>query len=379
MPHHHGIKTNEITTGARPSGEASTAVIGIVASAPDAVAGTFPLNRPALINNVKAAIADAGTQGTLAKALAAIGDQCSPTVVVVRITEGADAAATATSVIGTTNAQGMKTGMQALLDSKAELGVTPKILGTPGYGAQTVTAALAAVAAQLDAMAYAPAVGATIPVAITYRANFSQRELMLLWPEFSDFDGSAVARALGLRALIDQKVGWHRSLSNYGVQGVTGLTKSVYFDISGENTDAQLLNDSEITALIRNDGFRFWGNRTCSDEPLFAFETAVRSGAAVRETIRDALTWAIDKPLTAVLVKDIIDTGNAALRKLVSQGKLIGATMWFDKNKNPPTDLAGGSLVIDYDYTPCAPLESLTLNQRITDSYYANLASQLAA
>lgn len=379
MPNHHGIKTLEITTGTRPSAQASTAVIGLVATAPDADVAAFPADTAVLFTDIYAAIAKAGTGGTLAKSLLAIAQQVNPTVVVVRVVEGANPAATETAIVGTVTVAGKKTGLKALLAAKAQLGVQPKIIGVPGLDTQVVATELASIAAKLDAMAYVRAIGATIVEATAYRDNFGSRELMLIWPDFTDWTGSAVARALGLRALIDQREGWHRSLSNIAIQGVTGLSKDVYFDISGENTDAQVLNDAEVTALIRNDGFRFWGNRTTSDEPLFAFETAVRSGAAVRQIIRDSLTWAIDKPITASLVKDIVETGNAALRKLVSQGYLIGASLWFDPSKNPASEVAGGKLVIDYDYTPCAPLESLTQNQRITDSYYANLADQLAA
>ncbi|MDC7675387.1 phage tail sheath subtilisin-like domain-containing protein [Asticcacaulis machinosus] len=373
MPNHHGVKTLETTTGTRPSASASTAVIGIVGTAPAATSDDLPLNTPRLFTDIYAAIAAAGATGTLANALRAIADQVNPTVVVVRVTEGANPGATNINVIGDITTEGQKTGAKALLSAKSQLGVTPKIIGAPGFGAQEVTAALAVIAKQLDGFVYAPAIGENIAEAKTYRAGFAQRELMLLWPEFSDFSGSAVARAMGLRALIDQEVGWHKTLSNYPVQGVTGLSKGVHFDIAGVSTDASELNDSEITALIRDGGYRFWGNRTCSDEPLFAFETAVRSGAAVREIIRESLRWAIDKPLTKWLIKDIVDTGNAALRGLVSQGYLIGAKMWYDPAKNAASALAGGKLIIDYDYTPCAPLESLTINQRITSEYYSDI------
>lgn len=375
MPNHHGIKTNEITTGTRPSATASTAVIGIVATATDADEAAFPINQPVRFNDIYAALGKAGETGTLAKSLDAIADQTNPTIVVVRVPEGASPSETETNVIGTVTVEGQKTGLKALLSAKAQLGVTPKIIGVPGLDTSDVIAEMTGIAAKLDGFCYAACGGATVVEATAFREDFGSRELMLLWPEFSDFGGSAVARALGLRARIDQEVGWHRSLSNNTINGVTGVTKPVFFDISGENTDAQALNDKEISALIRDDGFRFWGNRTTSSEPLFAFEVAVRSGAAVRETIRETLRWAIDKPIVASLLKDIPETGNAALSKLVRQGRLIGASMWIDPSKNPPSGLAGGDIVIDYDYTPCAPAESLTLNQKITDSYYLNIFS----
>lgn len=41
----------------------------------------------------------------------------------------------------------------------------------------------------------------------------------------------ATARALGLRAKIDQTIGWHKTLSNIGVNGVTGVSASVSWDL----------------------------------------------------------------------------------------------------------------------------------------------------
>lgn len=87
----------------------------------------------------------------------------------------------------------------------------------------------------------------------------------------------ATARSIGLRAKIDQKIGWHKTLSNIGINGVTGISKDVYWDLQNPNTDAGLLNANDITTLIRADGFRFWGSRICSDDPLFAFENYTRT------------------------------------------------------------------------------------------------------
>lgn len=377
MPYYHGIKVTEINTGARAIAALATGVIGLVATATDADAPTFPLDTPVLITDVSAAIGKAGVAGTLAKSLDAIADQCSPIVVVVRVAEGADAAATETNIIGTTQADGTRTGMQALLGAESLLGVRPRILGIPGYDTQAVATALVTVAQKLRAFAYCAAVGDTVAEVVLYRDNFAAREMMLIWPEFTDFVGSAVARALGLRARIDEETGWHKTLSNTAVNGVTGIAKAVSFDMVSGDNDAALLNDADVTTLVRAKGFRYWGNRTTSSEPLFAFESAARTAQVLQDTIAAGLVWAIDKPITGSLVKDILETVNAEFRKLQSQGRIIGARAWFDPSANSQTDLAAGRLTIDYEYTPAAPAESIQLNQRITDKFYASIADQL--
>ena len=161
------------------------------------------------------------------------------------------------------------------------------------------------------------------------------------------------------------------------INGVTGIETPVDFDLLGGASTASLLNDANITTLIRANGFRFWGNRTMSAEPLFAFESAVRTGQVLQDEIANGLLWAIDKPISAGLVKDIVATVNARFRALQSQGRIVGAHCWFDAAANPPEALAGGSITIDYEYTPCAPAEAILLNQRITDRFYATIADQL--
>ncbi len=381
----HGIKVNEPLTGTRPILDSSLAIIGLVATATaavgapaDALNAAFPVNQPVLVTDVRSAIGQAGTGGTLADALSAIADQTSPIVVVVRVTAGVDEAATNAAVIGATTG-GAYTGMQALLAAEAQLGVRPRILGAPGLDTQEVTTAFVIVAKKLRAMVYAAAEGDDLEDAITYRENFAARELMLLWPDFSgDFAGDAVARALGLRAKIDEQFGWHKTLSNIPVDGVTGLSKDVFFDLTDASTDAGLLNDAQVTTLVRTNGFRFWGNRTTSEEAQFAFESAVRTSHALQDEIAEGLAWAIDKPITVSLIKDVLETINARFRSLKAQGRIIDGRAWYDPALNENSDLASGRVTVDYDYTPCAPAEQLTLNQRITDRYYAGFADQLA-
>lgn len=375
----HGIKTNILTTGTRTIAASASGVIGLIATADDADAATFPLDTPVLITDLRSALAKAGTSGTLAPALSAIYDQTSPVLIVVRVAQEEDAEAQDGAVIGEA---GTYTGLHALLAAEAQTGSRPRILGAPGLNSQAVTTALATVAQKLRAMAYAAAVGDTIAQVATYAQNFAARELMLIWPNWTaDFAGDAVARALGLRARIDQDTGWHKSISNVAVNGVTGVSKDLFFDIQDASTDVAALNNANITTLIRSPsgGFVFWGNRTCSDEPLFAFEPAVRTSQVLQDEIGRGLVFTVDKPLTKALIKDVLETINARFRSLVNQGRLIGARAWFDAALNSGTDLAAGQLVIDYDFTPAAPLEGLTLNQRITDKYYADLASALVA
>lgn len=346
---------------------------GVVAAIPTAkLAGgrdeAFPLGKRTLVTDVRSAIAKAGTSGTLLPSLKAIADICNPIVVVVRV-----------DVDEEDQDELVNAGIILLLGAKAEFGVHPKILGAPDLDSEDVAAQLALTARMFRARTYAKCHGNTYAEAQAYRQNFGARELTLIWPNWKNaFGGDAVARALALRARTTMEIGWHRSISNINVDGVTGIEKDLFFDISTPDNDVALLNEADIVTMIRNDGYRYWGNATCSDEPLFRFETTVLTAQALQDEIANGLLWAIDKPLTAVLIKDILETINARFRILVSQGKLIGARAWYDDALNPSVNSAAGKLVIDYDYTPCAPLDGLELNQRITDRYYVNMGDLIA-
>ncbi|MCP1107502.1 phage tail sheath protein [Serratia nevei] len=382
--YHHGVRVVEVNDGTRVISTVSTAVVGIVCTGKDADPKLFPLNTPVLITDVIAAAGKAGKSGTLAKALSAIGDQCKPVTVVVRVEEGKDAAETTSNIIGGADENGRYTGMKALLTAQAVTGVKPRILGVPGLDSLEVATALAGICQQLRAFGYISAYGCkSISEAIAYRDNFSQRELMLIWPDFLAWDTTgnvsttahATARALGLRAKIDTETGWHKTLSNVGVNGVTGISASVFWDLQAPGTDADLLNEAGVTTLVRKDGFRFWGNRSCSDDPLFLFENYTRTAQVLADTMAEAHMWAVDKPVTGTLIRDIVEGIKAKFRELKSNGYIIDADCWYDESANDKETLKAGKLYIDYDYTPVPPLEDLTLRQRITDKYLVNLAA----
>ena len=392
--YHHGVRVIEINEGVRPIRTVATAIIGIVCTGADADADFFPLDTPVLITSVHSAIGKAGTLGTLAPTLDAIADQATPIIVAVRVADGegadetAQAADLTSKLIGTTLPSGKMTGMKALLTANTALGVKPRILAVPGLDNQAVAAELVTIAQALRAFAYVSAWGCeTKEEAVAYRDNFGAREVMLIWPDFLAWDtvanatapAYATARAVGMRAKLDEEIGWHKTLSNIPVQGVTGLSKDVFWDLQNPATDAGYLNSNEVTCLIRQEGFRFWGSRTCADDPLFAFENYTRTAQVLADTIAEAHMWAVDKPMHPSLVRDIIEGVNAKFRELKANGYIIDGRAWYDEEINSAATLKDGKLYIDYDYTPVPPLENLMFRQRITDRYLVDFAARINA
>ncbi|MDR0078400.1 MULTISPECIES: phage tail sheath protein [Acinetobacter] len=385
--YHHGVRVLELNEGTRPIRTVSTAVIGLVATAEDADAAALPLNTPVLATDIKTALDKAGEKGTLARSLQAIADQTNAVTVIVRVDQKTTEAEQNSAIIGGVE-NGRYTGMKALLAAEQNLKVRPRILGVPGLDSAPVATALNSIAEKLRAFNYLSCFGCeTKEEAAAYREAIGAREAMLIYPEFLGWDTvtsqtttfDATARALGLRAKIDNETGWQKTLSNVPVSGVTGISKDIFWQLQSMDTDAGYLNSNEITTLIQKDGFRFWGSRTCSADPLFAFENYTRTAQILADTMAEGHMWAVDKDLHPSLAKDIVDGINAKFRDLKNGGYIIDGECWFDPSVNSKESLKSGRLLLDYDFTPVPPLEDLTLRQRITDRYLADFASRMTA
>lgn len=387
MTYHHGVEVNETTKLTTLIRNLNTSTIGVVCTGDDADAEQFPLNEPVLITRIISVIGKAGKTGTLYKTLKAISDQCSPKVIVIRVADAAniqpkegEAAKTQDQlVIGGNGADGRYTGMFALLTAKTKTDEHPRILIVPELDTKPVALQLAIIAEKLKAFAYVSANGCTTIAEVKeYRKDLSQREVMVIYPDFIGYNIQtgkneiipAPAIAAGLRARIDEEQGWHKSLSNVPVNGVVGISADVYWSLQDKDTDSNDLNEKGITTLIKNKGFRFWGNRTCDEETYF-FEVFTRTAQTLAEMIAEAHFSYNDKPLTPSLVKDVIDGIQQKGDQLVTQGRLLGFHCWYDPADNPRTQLIDGHAIIKYKYTPVPPLERLGLVQTFTDDYFA--------
>lgn len=377
--YHHGVSVIEVNEGTRPIRTIATAVIGLVATASDADNDYFPLNGLKLVTDIDTAIGHAGEDGTLALALEAIAAQVKPIVIVSRVEEGADEATTMTNIIGD-YVDGKYTGIKALEAAKTRFGFAPRIIGAPGFESEEVIAQLIATSQAVRGFTYPVLPVDTKEAAIQMRDSFGARELMGIWPDLMSGETSLLtsAYAMGLRAKIDAETGWHKTLSNVPINGVTGISHDVTWDLQNPNTDAGVLNAAEVTTIINENGFRFWGDRTTSGDPLFAFENYTRSAQIIRDSIAEAHLWAIDKGITKTTARDIVEGVNRKFRDWVANGYLLGGSAWIRTDANGVDVVKDGKLVIDYDYTPIPPLENLQFRQRITDSYIADLVAAIA-
>lgn len=374
----HGSRTIELEGWSQYIRTVNAGVIGMVCTSNDADATVFPENQPVLLTGYNPqVVGKAGNTGTLAHALDAIYDQgFAPPVCVVRVPTATDEAQQRALVMGEATTTGHLTGLKALRLCQNQFGITPRILGAPALDKHVdVANDLLSMADQLRGFAYLGVPADNAAQAIQYREHFGQKRGMLIWPDFVDAKGTllATARALGLRAKIDEEVGWHRVISNYTVNGVSGISHAVDWNLQTSDTTAHYLNSHEVTTLINREGYRFWGSRTLSTKTTEAFESYVRTGDILAFTMADAMFREIDGPVTAGLVCHLVRMVNDKFKQYMLDGYILGGECWIDSDDNMASAVMSGKLVMRRKFTPVPPLEDLMQKQVITDEFVVNL------
>lgn len=392
----HGVEVLQIDDGPRPIQTVRSSVIGLIGTAPDADATAFPLNTPVLIagNRTEAAkldtVGDGG--GTLPDAMDAIFDQAGAVVIVVRVDEGADDEATLANVVGGVDAgTGAYEGVSCFLAAESVLGFAPRILcapgftsqrpedpGTPGtYLANPVVSELLGIADRLRAVIIADGPDTTDAAAITYAGDFGSKRVYVVDPGVKVLasDGSiatdpASARVAGIIAKSDAERGFWWSPSNREVYGIIGTTRDVDFALGDATSRANLLNEQNVATIIRQNGYRLWGNRTLSPDAAWAFLSVVRTADMINESLLRAHLWAVDRNITKTYLADVVEGVNAYLAHLTAIGAILGGTCWADPELNTPTELAAGKVYFDFDFTPPAPAEHVTFRSRLVNDYF---------
>jgi phage tail sheath protein FI len=307
---------------------------------------------------------------------------------------------TTAQVIGTTDAAGNRTGMQALVDAASRFGFGPKLLVAPSYGTlASVVTELDTLAGRLRAVALVDApIGTTVANAIAGRGaagtiNFatSSQRVVLCYPHVRVFDLATNAEVTvplstylaGAIAARDERDGYHFSPSNVELRGVIGLERPLTAGIADPNSEVNRLNEAGILTVLNafGTGFRVWGNRSAAyptDTHPRNFIPVRRTADVLHESIEQAMLQFLDQPISDALIDAIVESVNAFIRALIGRGALIGGGCTFDPTKNPATEIAAGHLTFDVSFMPPTPAERVTFESFIDINLLRSLGAQLA-
>lgn len=387
----HGIEHINTPSDVVPVNDIVTAVIGLVGTADKGDTNVLTL---CISEQDDAAF---GTKGTIPESLKAIrlqqGTGGSALVFVVKVKSDTETA-TAADIIGEVSETGERTGLKLFETAQNKYGFEPMILITPHYSAlAAVKQELVAMTEKNESMAYidTPA-GWGFNQAIESRGVSGEFATLkegqkLLFPHIlipnPDYDEEAgepgekyftvpvSAYAAGLRAKVDLAEGWHISSSNHAFTGVEGTDVALTFALNDKTCEANLLNAAGIVTVVNmyGNGIVEWGNRTAGfpgNTGPEVFECVRRSRMIMKRSITLATAQFIDvKQVKQADIDLIRNTVNQYYNRLVSEGKIVYGQCFYDKAKNPASELAKGHVTFSNVWTPAIPMERMTFDHTI--------------
>ncbi|MBC3479960.1 phage tail sheath family protein [Pseudomonas sp. SWRI77] len=383
----HGVTVTSVDTGARSVSLPSSSIIGLVDTFTEGAGATAKAGDLVLITNEREAVAAFGPASAITKACKAIYARAKAVIVASGVAKAVDAAAQTSSIIGGVQANGKRTGLQALLDGKSRFNAQPRLIIAPKHSAtQAVATAMDSIAAKLRAVAIIDGPGTTDEAATTYAKLFGSKRLFMvdpgvqMWDTTSNgtIDAPASAWAAGVFAYTDSQYGFWASPSNKEFVGITGTTRAIEYLDGDETCRANLLNNANIATIIRDDGFRLWGNRTLSSDAKWAFVTRVRTMDMVMDAILYGHKWAVDRAITSTYIRDVTEGLQAFMRDLKAQGAIINFEVYADTVLNTQSQLEQGKVYWNIRFTDVPPAENPNFRVEVTNQWLTEVLDQVA-
>jgi phage tail sheath protein FI len=387
MSFFHGVTVTNVDTGARPIALPASSIIGLVDTFIPGPTASANVNDLLLITNEREAIAAWGPDAAITKACQAIYTRAKAVIVACGVAKLADPAEQTSAIIGGVLADGKRTGLQALRDGKSRFNAQPRLLITPKHSAtQAVGTALVALADKLRGLAILDGPNTTDEAVIEYAENFGAKRTFLVDPGVQYWDTTADATVdapgsawvAGLFAWTDSEYGFWASPSNKEFVGLTGTGRPIEYLDGDETCRANLLNNANIATIIRDDGYRLWGNRTLASDPKWAFVTRVRTMDIVMDAILYGHKWAVDRSITATYVKDVTEGLQAFMRDLKAQGAIINFEVFADPDLNTASQLEQGKVFWNIRFTDVPPAENPNFRVEVTNQWLTEVLDTAA-
>lgn len=264
--------------------------------------------------------------------------------------------------------------------------MVPRILIAPGFThqrestANAVVSELVGIAERLRAVVIADGPNKTDEAVTTYAGDFGSPRVFVVDPWVLKVNDKGVTEpqpaspcVAGLIAKVDNDEGFWVSPSNKTINGIVGTVRPVDFTLGDANARANLLNEKKVATIVRQDGYRLWGNRSLSSDPKWAFLCVRRTADMINESLLRGHLWAVDKGITKTYLEDVTEGVNAYLRSLAAKGAIIKGECWADPELNAPDQIAQGKVYFDFDFTPVYPAEHVTFRSHLTNKYLTEI------
>ena len=149
-------------------------------------------------------------------------------------------------------------------------------------------------------------------------------------------------------------------------------SRAVGFFLGDENAEANILNENDVATIIRENGFRLWGNHTTTTDAQLQFLSTRRILDMVNESVMRAHLWAVDRCITRTFLQDVRESVASYLRSLEARGAILGSDVFIDPDATA-TDVANGQITIDFEFTPVYPAERVRFRSILTNNYIESI------
>ncbi len=247
------------------------------------------------------------------------------------------------------------------------------------YVSNPVVAELVGLAERLRAVIIADGPNTVDADALAFAEDWGSKRVYVIDPAVKVVRGTDIVAepaspaVAGLIAKIDNDRGFWWSPSNQNINGIVGTARPIDFMLGDANSRANLLNEGNVATIIREDGYRLWGNRTCASDPKWAFLSVVRTADIINDSIMRAHLWAVDRNITRTYIDDVAESVNAYLRTLKAEGAILGGRCFADPDLNSPSELSQGKVYFNVEFTPPYPAEHVIFRSRITNDFLEDL------
>jgi phage tail sheath protein FI len=275
---------------------------------------------------------------------------------------------------GVTN--GNYTGVHSFLVSKSRLGIEPRILIAPNFCTLEVVTELVPIVERLRAVVVIDAPTETDAAAVAFAAACATQRVYAIYPEVINTKNETVAASpyvAGVIARTDKELGFWCSPSNRVVNGIVGLSKPIDFTLGDSACKANYLNENGLATIVNQDGYRLWGNRSTSDEASYKFLCVRRTADMISDSILRAHLWAVDRNIVKNYLTDVVESVNAYLASLRSQGAILQGKCFANKELNTAANIAEGKVYFDFSFTPAYPAEQVTFRAFLDNSNIESL------
>jgi phage tail sheath protein FI len=257
--------------------------------------------------------------------------------------------------------------------------VLPAATANVGDVANPYVSALNSILPKIRGRAYITGPNTTNAEAVRFRRTVNGGRILIIDPKtIKNVNGVPVTKPVaavfaGVRArVVASSEGVSGSVSNKIIRTIDGVARTISYP-----DDSNYLNEKQVATIINErGGFRTWGSRLATDDPLWQFDSVRATADMVNEALEDLYFLYVDRKFTKANLKMLIEDGNAALRVFKNNDDILGGRVWLS-SINEPTTLADGKLFLDVEFEPVGLMEQIHVTTHRNILYYRLLLDEV--